>query len=124
MHVSVSIVRYHYRLQVDLGENRRMYRIVTQGTQNASGDLYATTLYQLQYGISGSALQYLIVDGSPAQFTGNTDADTVVEHDLPFPVIADRVRLLVIEFTGRGCVRWELYGCIVQQLYTCDLCHN
>ena len=44
-------------------------------------------------------------------FTGNTDATTVVENQLAFPVSARCVRLHPLTFTGWGDLSIEVYGC-------------
>ena len=54
-------------------------------------------------------------------FTGNTDQDTVVSHDLNPPIRARLIRFVPVAWHSRISMRVELYGCqgsIAFQIYT------
>lgn len=45
------------------------------------------------------------------EFSGNTDSDTIVSHDLTPPIVLRYVRFLILTWSGGIAMRVELYGC-------------
>ena len=45
------------------------------------------------------------------EFSGNTDSDTIVSHDLTPPIVSRYVRFLILTWSGGIAMRVELYGC-------------
>jgi len=97
-------------LQVDLGSKTRVARIATQG--RADYNMWVI-LYMLQYSEDGQAFTFHRQNGdnSDTIFQGNTDKNTVVEHQLN-PVIETRyVQIIPVAWFDRISMRIELYSC-------------
>ncbi|XP_078345359.1 neuropilin-1a-like [Oculina patagonica] len=108
---SVGVVTNNEWLQIDLGCGKpTVTRIATQGLEN--GDEWVTE-YKLDYGNDEVNFQYYREQGQIVDkvFTGNTDRNTVVSHDLNPPITARYIR-----FRPEYQIRWiamrvELYKC-------------
>lgn len=96
-------------LQIDFGENKRVTRIATQGS-NVKGeqnqDMYVRS-YQLEF----STDSRLFRDYAGGEIlAGNQDRNKIVEHQLE-PFTARWVRILPVTWTGHISLRAEVYGC-------------
>ncbi|XP_078343417.1 retinoschisin-like [Oculina patagonica] len=100
----------HQWLQVDLGNpNTVVTGVATQGRSNAAGRV---TKYKLQYSNDGVTFQYYKEQGdTDMEFAGNTDQDTVVNHDLNPPITARYIRFRPVTWNHHISMRVELYGC-------------
>lgn len=99
----------HQYLQVDLGENIRIWAVSIQG----SAELNMRVLsYTLAFSQDGQSFNSYAGDGTHLTvFDGNFDATTVVKHYLMNGVITRYVQLWATDFVGGIAVRWEIYGC-------------
>uniref|UniRef100_A0A3B4B8Y0 Uncharacterized protein n=1 Tax=Periophthalmus magnuspinnatus TaxID=409849 RepID=A0A3B4B8Y0_9GOBI len=97
-------------LEVDLGERTQITAVATQGRYGSSDWL---TAYLLMFSDTGhNWRQYRQEDGI-GMFSGNTNADSVVQHKLQQTVIARYLRLIPLDWNtnGRIGLRIEAYGC-------------
>ena len=97
-------------IQVDLQAVKVILKIATQGRHGFDPHQFVMS-YTLgttyQHDIAN--LEYLRDDrGNIQAFSGNFDADSIVEHDLDL-VAARFVRLHVENFTIRATLRWDLW---------------
>ncbi|XP_070557345.1 lactadherin-like [Ptychodera flava] len=106
-------------LQVDLGENRRITGVSTQGG-GSSSDAWVTS-YALQYSESGNYFNSYTEDGDIKIFDGNTDSVHPVQHTLASSIVARYVRILPRSKQGDTCLRFELFGCDNEPI---DYCEN
>ncbi|KAL9964037.1 hypothetical protein ACROYT_G027611 [Oculina patagonica] len=100
-------------LQVDLGSSFfTVTRVATQG-RDWYFKLQCVTKYNLQYSDDGVNFQYYKEQGQVTnkEFTGNTDRDTVVYHDLNPPIRARYVRFRPVAWIDHISMRVEFYGC-------------
>ncbi|XP_078352373.1 polycystin family receptor for egg jelly-like [Oculina patagonica] len=100
-------------LQVDLiSQYTKVTGVATQGRNSYS---QWVTKYNLQYGDDGvNFLYYMELGGTEKKdFTGNTDRDTVVYHDLFPPITARYIRFRPVAWYSYISMRMELYGCQV-----------
>ncbi|XP_078357060.1 uncharacterized protein LOC144641914 [Oculina patagonica] len=98
-------------LQVHLGsDNTEVTRVATQGRSDYP---QWVTKYKLQYSKDGMNFPYYKEQGKTADkdFTGNTDQDTVVYHELRPPIRARYIRFRPIAWHNHISMRVELYGC-------------
>nr|XP_058963395.1 lactadherin-like [Pocillopora verrucosa] len=98
-------------LQVDVGSYYvKVTRVATQGR---NGSDQWVTQYRLQYGDDVANLQRYKEYNQDIEkvFDGNTDADTVVSHDLVPPIRARYVRFLPGGWHIHISMRVDLYGC-------------
>ncbi|XP_020623442.1 lactadherin-like [Orbicella faveolata] len=101
-------------LQIDLRTlGTKVTRVATQGS-NGVNHIEWVTNYMLQYcGNDGVTFRYYREQGETADkiFTGNTDQDTVVSHDLNPPIRASFIRFVPVAWHSWISMRVELYGC-------------
>ncbi|KAM9803656.1 contactin-associated protein-like 4 [Neosynchiropus ocellatus] len=97
-------------LEVDLGERRKITAIATQGRYGSSD---WQTAYQLMLSDTGHNWKQYRQEDSIGVFPGNTNADSVVQHNLRHPVTARYVRLIPLDWNANGRIglRMEAYGC-------------
>ncbi|XP_078365183.1 retinoschisin-like [Oculina patagonica] len=97
-------------LQVDLQQKTRITRIATQGRVEEN---QWVTEYKLQYGEDGQIFTFYrgIADNSDTIFQGNTDRQTVVDHDLDPIIEARYIRVLPTKWRNWISMKMELYGC-------------
>ncbi|KAL9987547.1 hypothetical protein ACROYT_G001872 [Oculina patagonica] len=93
-------------------------RIATQGRNDTA---QWVTKYKLQYSNDGVNFQYYREPGQIADknFTGNTDQNTVVYHELYPPIRARYIRFRPEAWHNHISMRVELYGC--QDDRPCDI---
>uniref|UniRef100_A0A6Q2WQP0 Contactin associated protein 2 n=1 Tax=Esox lucius TaxID=8010 RepID=A0A6Q2WQP0_ESOLU len=105
----VDADRYQW-LQVDLGTRKQVTSIATQGRYSSSD---WTTQYRLLYSDTGRNWRPYLQDGNIWAFSGNSNSESVVRHDLQHAVIARYVRIIPLEWSqeGRIGLRVEIYGC-------------
>ncbi|XP_049602612.1 contactin-associated protein-like 4 isoform X2 [Syngnathus scovelli] len=97
-------------LEVDLGERTTVTAVSTQGRYGSSDWL---TSYLLMFSDSGHYWKQHRLEGSIGSFSGNINADSVVQHKLRQSAIARFLRLLPVGWNpgGRIGLRLEVYGC-------------
>uniref|UniRef100_A0A8K9X300 Contactin associated protein 2b n=1 Tax=Oncorhynchus mykiss TaxID=8022 RepID=A0A8K9X300_ONCMY len=103
--------RYQW-LQVDLGTRKQVTFIATQGRYSSSD---WTTQYRLLYSDTGKNWRPYRQDGDiwVSAFSGNSNSESVVRHDLQHAIITRYVRIIPLEWSeeGRIGLRVEVYGC-------------
>ncbi|XP_078790299.1 contactin-associated protein-like 4 isoform X2 [Oryzias latipes] len=100
----------HQWLEIDLGKRTRITAIATQGRYGSSDWL---TSYLLMFSDTGHNWKQYRQEDSLGSFPGNSNADSVVQHQLQQPVIARFLRLVPLDWnpSGRIGLRLETYGC-------------
>ncbi|XP_015762776.1 PREDICTED: EGF-like repeat and discoidin I-like domain-containing protein 3 isoform X1 [Acropora digitifera] len=105
-------------LQVDLfDEESLISRVATQGrNQDVYRDIANSQWverYKLQYSNDGRDFEYYHEQGKSTakEFTGNTDENSIVFHDLNPPIRARYIRFRPTAWHQRISMRVELYGC-------------
>ncbi|XP_015756947.1 PREDICTED: uncharacterized protein LOC107336373 [Acropora digitifera] len=103
-------------LQIDLGKERVVNKIATQGRPSA--DQWVTS-YKLLFSSDGAKWNEYQNDGVVKVFTANSDRGTVVSHKLSPTISARYVRFSVMSWYDYISMRVELYGCANEQLKRC-----
>ncbi|XP_068736771.1 EGF-like repeat and discoidin I-like domain-containing protein 3 [Montipora capricornis] len=104
-------------LQVDLGSQKRVRTLATQGRNyspdwpHAGSHAQWVTKYKLQYSNDGVNFQYYQEQGVVKEFAGNIDRDTEVHHDLNPPISARYFRFRPTDWHGHISMRVGLFGC-------------
>ncbi|KAM6900735.1 contactin-associated protein-like 2a [Xenentodon cancila] len=101
----------HYQwLQVDLGSRKQVSAIATQGRYSSSD---WTTRYRLLYSDSGRNWKPYHQDGNIWAFSGNSNSESAVRHELQQGIVARFLRLIPLAWSeeGRIGLRIEVYGC-------------
>ncbi|XP_061569880.1 contactin-associated protein-like 2a isoform X2 [Cololabis saira] len=101
----------HYQwLQVDLGSRRQVSGIATQGRYSSSD---WTTRYRLLYSDKGRNWKPYHQDGNIWAFSGNSNSESAVRHELQQGIVARFLRLIPLAWSeeGRIGLRIEVYGC-------------
>uniref|UniRef100_A0A8C6NNF0 Contactin associated protein like 3 n=1 Tax=Nothobranchius furzeri TaxID=105023 RepID=A0A8C6NNF0_NOTFU len=97
-------------LEVDLGERKQVTAVATQGRYGSSD---WQTAYRLMFSDAGHNWRQYRQEGSIGVFSGNSNADSVVQHKLQQPVVTRYVRLVPLHWNPKGRIglRLETYGC-------------
>ncbi|XP_041867089.1 contactin-associated protein-like 4 [Melanotaenia boesemani] len=97
-------------LDADLGRRTHITAVATQGRYGSSD---WQTSYLLMFSDTGHNWKQYRQEGTIGAFPGNSNADSVVQHKLHHPVIAQYVRLIPLDWNpnGRIGLRLEVYGC-------------
>ncbi|KAJ8336730.1 hypothetical protein SKAU_G00379500 [Synaphobranchus kaupii] len=97
-------------LQVDLGNRKQVTAIATQGRYSSSD---WTKQYRLLYSETGRNWKPYHQDGNIWTFSGNSNTESVVRHDLQHAVVARYLRMVPLQWSeeGRIGLRIEVYGC-------------
>lgn len=101
----------HYQwLQVDLGARKQVSAIATQGRYSSSD---WTTRYRLLYSDTGRNWKPYHQDGNIWAFSGNSNSESSVRHELQQGIVARFLRLIPLDWSeeGRIGLRIEVYGC-------------
>ncbi|XP_031439933.1 contactin-associated protein-like 2a isoform X2 [Clupea harengus] len=101
----------HYQwLQVDLGSRRQVTSVATQGRYSSSD---WTTRYRILYSDTSRNWKPYHQDGNIWAFTGNSNTESVVRHDLQHAIVARYIRFVPLDWSmeGRIGLRIEIYGC-------------
>ncbi|XP_056869013.1 contactin-associated protein-like 2a [Takifugu flavidus] len=101
----------HYQwLQVDLGSRKQVVAIATQGRYSSSD---WTTRYRLLYSDTGRNWKPYHQDGNIWAFSGNSNSESVVRHELQQGIVVRFLRFVPLEWSeeGRIGLRIEVYGC-------------
>uniref|UniRef100_A0A674MF98 Contactin associated protein 2 n=1 Tax=Takifugu rubripes TaxID=31033 RepID=A0A674MF98_TAKRU len=101
----------HYQwLQVDLGSRKQVVTIATQGRYSSSD---WTTRYRLLYSDTGRNWKPYHQDGNIWAFSGNSNSESVVRHELQQGIVVRFLRFVPLEWSeeGRIGLRIEVYGC-------------
>ncbi|KAG7317731.1 hypothetical protein KOW79_018766 [Hemibagrus wyckioides] len=109
----------HYPwLQVDLGSRKQVTAVATQGRYSSSD---WTTHYRLLYSGMGRNWKPYHQDGNIWVFTGNSNTESVVRHDLQHSIVARYLRFVPLGWSEEGQIglRIEVYGCS----YWADVIH-
>ncbi|XP_062841323.1 contactin-associated protein-like 2a [Trichomycterus rosablanca] len=97
-------------LQVDLDSRKQVTAVATQGRYSSSDWV---TRYRLLYSDTGRNWKPYHQDGNIWAFTGNSNTESVVRHDLQHAVVARYLRVVPLDWSeeGRIGLRIEIYGC-------------
>uniref|UniRef100_A0A6Q2ZC74 Contactin associated protein 2 n=1 Tax=Esox lucius TaxID=8010 RepID=A0A6Q2ZC74_ESOLU len=97
-------------LQVDLGSRRQVVAVATQGRYSSSD---WTTRYRLLYSDSGRNWKPYHRDGNIWAFSGNSNTESMVRHDLAQGIVGRFLRFVPLDWSveGRIGLRIEVYGC-------------
>ncbi|KAI5617150.1 contactin-associated protein-like 2 precursor, partial [Silurus asotus] len=101
----------HYPwLQVDLGNRKQVTAVATQGRYSSSD---WTTRYRLLYSDTGRNWKPYNQDGNIWTFTGNSNTESVVRHNLQHTIVARFLNFIPLDWSeeGRIGLRIEIYGC-------------
>ncbi|XP_076014443.1 contactin-associated protein-like 2a [Genypterus blacodes] len=101
----------HYQwLQVDLGSRKQVSAIATQGRYSSSD---WTTRYRLLYSDTGRNWKPYHQDGNIWAFSGNSNSESAVRHELQQGIVARFLRLVPLDWSEEGQIglRIEVYGC-------------
>ncbi|KAM6971669.1 contactin-associated protein-like 2 [Tautogolabrus adspersus] len=101
----------HYQwLQVDMGSRKQVSAIATQGRYSSSD---WTTRYRLLYSDTGRNWKPYHQDGNIWAFSGNSNSESSVRHELQQGIVARFLRLVPLDWSeeGRIGLRIEVYGC-------------
>ncbi|KAM4533912.1 contactin-associated protein-like 2a isoform 1-T1 [Odontesthes bonariensis] len=101
----------HYQwLQVDFGSRKQVTSIATQGRYSSSD---WTTQYRLLYSDTGRNWKPYHQDGNIWAFSGNSNSESAVRHELQQGIVARFLRLIPLSWSeeGRIGLRIEVYGC-------------
>ncbi|XP_056155171.1 contactin-associated protein-like 2a, partial [Lampris incognitus] len=101
----------HYQwLQVDLGSRKQVSAIATQGRYSSSD---WTTRYRLLYSDTGRNWKPYHQDGNIWAFSGNSNSESAVRHELQQGIVARFLRMVPLDWSeeGRIGLRIEIYGC-------------
>uniref|UniRef100_A0A8C7ZA99 Contactin associated protein 2 n=1 Tax=Oryzias sinensis TaxID=183150 RepID=A0A8C7ZA99_9TELE len=110
----------HYQwLQVDLGSRKQVSAIATQGRYSSSD---WTTRYRLLYSDTGRNWKPYHQDGNIWAFSGNSNSESVVRHELQQGIVARFLRLIPLAWSeeGRIGLRIEIYGCSYCECFAFD----
>ncbi|KAI8486253.1 hypothetical protein Bbelb_359690 [Branchiostoma belcheri] len=101
-------------MKVDLGQESRVYGVVTQG--RVDYNQWART-YKLSFSLDGQTwTTYANLDGSDKVFAGNYDRSSPVYNFLDRPVTVRYVRFHPRTYTSRPVMRVEILGCPTDML--------
>ncbi|XP_055737592.1 contactin-associated protein-like 2a [Salvelinus fontinalis] len=97
-------------LQVDLGNRKQVVAVATQGRYSSSD---WTTRYRLLYSDTGRNWKPYHQDGNIWAFSGNSNTESVVRHDLAKGIMGRFLRFVPLDWSGEGRIglRIEVYGC-------------
>ncbi|KAM6971592.1 contactin-associated protein-like 2 [Tautogolabrus adspersus] len=101
----------HYQwLQVDLGSRKQVSAIATQGRYSSSDWM---TRYRLLYSDTGRNWKPYHKDGNIWAFSGNSNSESSVRHELQQEIMARFLRIVPLDWSeeGRIGLRIEVYGC-------------
>ncbi|XP_023930340.1 retinoschisin-like [Lingula anatina] len=97
-------------IQFDLGTIRVITAVLTMGRADRYNNW--VTEYKLQYSVSGSTwTTYQDGDGKDKHFSGNSDRNTIVRHDLVPHIQARFVRILPMKWYAYIAMRADILGC-------------
>ncbi|XP_068756857.1 uncharacterized protein [Montipora capricornis] len=97
-----------YFLQVELPSRYNVCAIATQGSP-----LYETdwvTKYRLEFSLDGENFMHYTENETIKEFTGNTNANDMLKHDLNRPITTHFIRFVPVEWNNKSCMRAEVYG--------------
>uniref|UniRef100_A0A8C7L4R6 Contactin associated protein 2 n=1 Tax=Oncorhynchus kisutch TaxID=8019 RepID=A0A8C7L4R6_ONCKI len=86
-------------LQVDLGNRRQVVAVATQGRYSSSD---WTTRYRLLYSDTGRNWKPYHQDGNIWAFSGNSNTESVVRHDLAKGIMGRFLRFVPLDWSGEG----------------------
>ena len=97
-------------IQADFGAVKIVTGVTTQGRQDA--DEWVDAFF-VSYSTNDVVWTFVrdVVSGIKLLFRGNVDRDTLVESQLPEPVLARYVRLHPLTSHGAVSLRWDVRGC-------------
>ncbi|XP_062603696.1 uncharacterized protein LOC134265494 [Saccostrea cucullata] len=105
----------HDWIQVDLGEKKYVTKIATQGAPCCD---VRVTNYTIQYSADGVKWRDLQENCQKKYFDGNTDQTSIKLQNIDPPLLAQHIRLNVVDFNRKSNnannyvgMRFELYGC-------------
>ncbi|XP_058847925.1 contactin-associated protein-like 5 isoform X1 [Acipenser ruthenus] len=98
-------------LEIDLGERTEIAGVATQGRYGSSDWV---TSYLLMFSDTGRNWKQYRQEESIWAFSGNTNADSVVQYKLQQHVIARFLRFVPLDWNANGRIgmRVEIYGCL------------
>ncbi|XP_015751576.1 PREDICTED: contactin-associated protein-like 5 [Acropora digitifera] len=95
-------------LQIDLGKERVVNKIATQGRPSAH---HWVKSYKLLFSSNGANWNEYQNNGVVKVFTANSNRGTIVSHKLSPRISTRYVRFSVLSWHRHICMRVELYGC-------------
>jgi hypothetical protein len=101
-------------MQMDLGRDRYVSGIVTQGRGDGNPNNQWTSLYKVQHSIDG-----VIFEELPDLFSGNNDQTTKVYNSLEHSVLARHIRLLPYNGTDHVLMRAAV---VIEDVQDCRTC--
>ncbi|KAL9955704.1 hypothetical protein ACROYT_G037064 [Oculina patagonica] len=100
---------HHQWLQVNFGAETRVTGISTQGDPS----VYVwVKSYTLKYSNDGSNFRHYQPELNTKTFSGNSDSNNVVTHELIPPIRAQYLRVIPESWHGYIALRLEFYGCL------------
>ncbi|XP_057292411.1 SCO-spondin-like isoform X2 [Hydractinia symbiolongicarpus] len=102
-------------ISVDLGQIYTVNKIAVQSRDSAIAFIRN---FKLKYSINQYDFQYYKLHGNVKIFSGNRRVNQVVYRKFEHAIQARVIRLEVVKYYGRPCLRFELYGCINTSLTT------
>ncbi|XP_061167699.1 uncharacterized protein LOC133176605 [Saccostrea echinata] len=105
----------HDWIQVDLGEKKYVTKLATQGAPCCD---VRVTNYTIQYSSDGVKWRDLQENCQKKYFDGNTDQTSIKLQNIDPPLLAQHIRLNVVDFNRKSNnannyvgMRFEMYGC-------------
>jgi len=92
-------------LQVKLNKVSKITAFATQGRQDYNQWVKS---YKFQYSLDGGHFENY---NGGSVFTGNSDRNTIVGHQLVKPIIAKYIRIRPVTWYGHISMRMEIFGC-------------
>ena len=105
-------------LELSLGGESMIHSVTTQGSASVA---HWVTSYKIQY-VSYDVTRWrtiLNADGTDRVFTGNTDQNSTVINELRAGIVADKIRLLPVTFSGRADVKMVVIACKMPRKFYC-----
>ncbi|XP_067022569.1 lactadherin-like [Acropora muricata] len=103
----------HY-LQIDLGKERVVNKIATQGRPSTIY-IHWVISYKLLFSSDEANWNEYQNKGVVKVFTANSDGGTIISHKLSPRISTRYVRFSVLSWYGHICIKVELYGCANEQ---------
>ncbi|XP_028417633.1 uncharacterized protein LOC114542082, partial [Dendronephthya gigantea] len=95
-------------IQIDLGKERVITAIATQGRANYN---QWVKTYSVSYSLNGQNFQLYLINGVKKVFYGNSDRWSIVTNVLSQPITARYIRIHPESWYGHISMRLEIYGC-------------
>ncbi|XP_078342944.1 coadhesin-like [Oculina patagonica] len=104
-------------VQIDLGENVKIFRLATKG-QERTGQQRWVTSYFISHSTDGLTFIFFQEDGQRKFFAGNTDSSSVVFNDVNITTTNRFIRFHPVSFNQQPCMQASVFGCTVASEYS------